>query len=119
MLRHADRYSPAFSKVAYNRLLKGEIHEKDMWKYSSFWYKDFDVMAEKTALRHLLIHNGPMTAETSRLLIKAVEKDGSVMSLSDSGEIVATDEIMAFQDLVEETQPEFTNVEEKVNLEDL
>lgn len=119
MVRHADRYSPAFSRAAYNKILNGEIHEKDMWKYSSFWYKDFDAMAEKTALRHLLTHNGPMTADTSRTLIKAIERDGAVMSLSDSGDIVAIDEGTAYQNVIEETQPEFTSVEEKVNLEDL
>ena len=51
MLCHADRFSKAFSKESYKKLLAGQIPEKDMWKYSSFWYKDFDAMAYKTMLR--------------------------------------------------------------------
>lgn len=50
MLCHADRFSKAFSKEKYKELLAGQIPEKDMWKYSSFWYKDFDAMAYKTML---------------------------------------------------------------------
>lgn len=42
MLSHADKFSMAFSAKAYEKLQAGEIPEKDLWKYSSFWYKDFD-----------------------------------------------------------------------------
>lgn len=44
MMEHADRYSPAFNVEAYHAIQRGEVAEKDMWKYSSFWYKDFDAM---------------------------------------------------------------------------
>ncbi len=54
MMAHADKYSPAFSAKAYQKLLNGEIPQEDMWKYSSFWYKDFDGMAKKTMLRQLI-----------------------------------------------------------------
>lgn len=40
MMSHADKYSPAFSAAAYKKLLNGEIPQEDMWKYSSFWYRD-------------------------------------------------------------------------------
>ena len=49
MLNHADTYSQAFSKDAYDKIQNGQIADKDMWKYSSFWYKDFDSMAKKDA----------------------------------------------------------------------
>lgn len=63
MEQHADRYSKAFSLSAYRKLLAGEIPEKDLWKFSSFWYKDFDVMACKTMLRQLLSKWGIMSIE--------------------------------------------------------
>ncbi len=53
MLTYADRYSPAFSAASYEKLQRGEIPEKDLWRYSSFWYKDFDGMALKTMIRRL------------------------------------------------------------------
>ena len=63
MEQHADRYSKAFSLSAYRKLLAGEIPEKDLWKFSSFWYKDFDIMACKTMLRQLLSKWGIMSIE--------------------------------------------------------
>ena len=46
-----------------------------MWKYSSFWYKDFDGMALKTMLRQLLSKYGIMSEEME----KAYEYDQSVI----------------------------------------
>ena len=63
MQLHADRYSPAYSRAAHNRIIAGDIPDKDMWKYSSFWYKDFDMMACKTMLRQLISHWGVMSVE--------------------------------------------------------
>lgn len=71
MLAHADKYSKAFSKDAYKKLQEGKIPEKDLWKYSSFWYKDFDGMAFKTMLRQLIGKWGIMSIE----LQNAIEKD--------------------------------------------
>ena len=59
MLKHADKYSQAFKlngddyKVSYADFEAGNYPQKDTWKYSSFWYKDFDGMAHKTMLRQL------------------------------------------------------------------
>lgn len=39
MLAHADTYSKAFNKEAYQKLLDGKIPQKDLWKYSSFGIK--------------------------------------------------------------------------------
>ena len=69
MLKHADRYSPAFSyygddyHVPYEDYEKGNYNKKDEWRYSSFWYKDFDQMAFKTMLRQLISKWGIMSLE--------------------------------------------------------
>lgn len=63
MLFHADKYSPAFKKEAYSKLIKGEIPNEELWRYSSFWYKDFDGMAFKTMLRQLISKWGIMSIE--------------------------------------------------------
>ena len=75
MMSHADKYSPAFSAAAYKKLLNGEIPQNELWKYSSFWYKDFDGMGKKTMLRQLISKWGIMTAE----MTMAYERDGHVM----------------------------------------
>lgn len=51
-MTHADTFSKAFSRQGYEDLMAGRVPEKDMWRYSSFWYKNFDDMAKKTLLRH-------------------------------------------------------------------
>lgn len=71
MIHHADNYSPAFKIVDYEKLQNGEIAPQDMWKFSSFWYKDFDGMALKTMLRQILSKWGIMSTE----LQTAFEKD--------------------------------------------
>lgn len=63
MLIHADKYSAAFSMKGYEDLIAGKIAEKDMWKYSSYWYKDFDDMAYKTMLRQLISKWGIMSID--------------------------------------------------------
>ena len=63
MIAHADKYSPAFSRGAYIKLQNNEIPEKDLWKFSSFWYKNFDMMAKKTMLRQLIGHWGVTSSE--------------------------------------------------------
>ena len=68
MLNHADTYSQAFSKDAYDKIQNGQIADKDMWKHSSFWYKDFDSMAKKTLLRQLISKWGIMSTEMQQAL---------------------------------------------------
>lgn len=75
MLAHADKYSMAFSKDAYKKLNDGKIPQGDLWKYSSFWYKDFDGMAYKTMLRQLISKWGIMSID----LRTAIDKDMTVM----------------------------------------
>lgn len=62
MINHADKYSKAFNKVTYQRLLNGQI-SKDDYSVSSYWYKDFDGMGMKTMLRQLISKWGIMSTE--------------------------------------------------------
>jgi len=75
MMLHADKYSPAFSADSYQQLLEGKIPKKDLWKYSSFWYKDFDGMAYKTMLRQIISKWGIMSIE----LQTAFERDDTLL----------------------------------------
>lgn len=77
---HADTYAPAFDLKSYHDLLDGKIPQKDMWKYSSFWYKNFHMMAKKTMIRQILTGWGILTPE----LIQALESDGAAIE-NDSG----------------------------------
>ena len=108
MLSHADKYSNAFSKAKYKQLLAGEIPDQDLWKYSSFWYKNFDDMAKKTMLRHLLSRWGVMSIEFQQ----AFESDGQIVETGGDGEII----VPPAQEIV---QPEAAEVVEAVNLDDL
>ena len=77
MLDHADKYSAAFSAEAYANIRAGKVPEKDMWKYSSFWYKSFDQMAMKTMLRQLISKWGIMSIDmqtTYEYEVKAEEE---------------------------------------------
>lgn len=88
MIRHADRYSPAFSakatggkypKVSFADYEAGRYDKNDEWLYSSFWYKDFDGMACKTMLRQLISKWGIMSADMQQ----AFTFDDKVASVSD------------------------------------
>ena len=84
MERHADTYSKAFSMADYEKLKAGQIPEKDMWKYSSFWYKNFDAMAFKTVLRQLISKWGIMSLEMQ----EAYTKDMAVIKEDNTYEYV-------------------------------
>ena len=103
MLAHADRYSQAFSaeatggrypKMSYEDFKAGKVPEKDMWRYSSFWYKDFDGMAFKTMLRQLISKWGIMSVELQQAFEAdneaevTYEEDGS-MSFNEVAQPVA------------------------------
>ena len=74
MLNHVDKYSKAFSKKAYEDLKSGKIPQNEMWKYSSFYYQDFDAMACKTMLRQLISKWGIMSID----MVTAFESDYTV-----------------------------------------
>lgn len=79
MMAHAEKYSYAFSKnggaSSLELLEQGKIPEEDMWKYSSFWFENFDSMAHKTMLRQLISKWGIMSIE----LQTAIHKDMAVI----------------------------------------
>lgn len=84
---HADKYSKAFNLKGLQDLKSGKVADKDMWRYSSFWYKDFDGMAFKTMLRQLISKWGIMSTEME-LAFKA---DMSVMREDNSFDYVDND----------------------------
>ncbi len=110
MLSHADTYSAAFSKTAYEKIQRGEIADKDMWQYSSFWYKDFDGMAKKTMLRQIISHWGVMSTEMQT----AFERDASVSEIGVDNQPIVTPEADLNQPALE---PEEPPIVEKVNLD--
>ena len=89
MMAHADKYSMAFSAAKYQELLDGKIPQNDMWKYSSFWYKDFDGMAYKTMLRQLISKWGIMSIEMQTAFsndMATIHDDGSVDYVDNSAD---------------------------------
>lgn len=96
MEKHADTYSKAFNLADYKKLKAGQIPEKDMWKYSSYWYKDFDGMAFKTILRRLISKYGVMSIEMQ----EAYTKDMAVMK--ENGEYDYVDSPSEEANVVEE-----------------
>jgi len=109
IMNHADTYSPAYSAAAHQKILAGEIPEQDMWKYSSFWYKNFDDMAKKTMLRQLISRWGVMSTE----LQQAFVQDTNFAAIGNGNEIVTTPEKQLPLPI---TQPEATTVVENVDL---
>ena len=84
MMTHADTYSPAFSRKRYENLLAGNVQQSEMWKYSSFWYKNFDDMAKKTMLRQLISRWGIMSVDMQT----ALEHDDTITHDND-GQLIA------------------------------
>lgn len=111
MLAHAEKYSFAFYKngggKALELLEQGKIPEKELWKYSSFWFKDFDGMAMKTMLRQLISKWGIMSIDFQTALDKdmaVIHEDGTA-DYVDNGEDA---EVVSEQDAKEvpESEPE-------------
>ena len=115
MLSHADKYSPAFSAKSFQDIQDGKIAEKDMWRYSSFWYKNFDDMAKKTLLRHIISRWGVMSPEMQT----AFERDSSVSEIGEKGNIVTAEESEPEEAPTIPTTPEATDIKQQVNLNDL
>ncbi len=103
MLAHADRYSPAFSADTAKKIENGEISQSDMWKYSSYWYKDFDGMAMKTMLRQIIGKWGIMSSEIEN----AFEKDSMIASIDNNGEILTEEALEAEkpQEIIQQDEP--------------
>lgn len=107
MEKHANTYSKAFNLEDYKKLQAGQIPEKDLWKYSSFWYKNFDTMAFKTVLRQLISKWGIMSIQ----LQEAFTKDMAV--IKDNGDYEYVDSPTY------EEEPVFVKEEEKKTVKSL
>lgn len=114
MLAHADKFSPAFSAKNMERIENGQVPDNEMWKYSSFWYKNFDEMAMKTLLRQLIGKWGVMSTE----FCSAYEHDNKTVSTDGSGVFSSIEEIPA-PITNAQIAPEATSVAQKVNLNDI
>lgn len=116
MLAHAEKYSFAFymngGAKALELLEQGKVPEKDMWKYSSFWFKDFDGMALKTMLRQLISKWGIMSID----LQNAIDKDMAV--IYEDGKTEYVDEVKT-EDGEVVSEQEFREVESPVHQEDI
>ena len=96
MMAHADKYSMAFSAQKYQELLDGKIPQSEMWKYSSFWYKDFDGMAYKTMLRQLISKWGIMSIEMQQAMdsdMGTIRDDGTVDYVDNSADYESAPEL--------------------------
>lgn len=113
MLNHADKYSNAFNKKDYERLQAGQIPEKDMWKYSSYWYADFQGMAEKTLYRQLISKYGVMSIDMQ----DAYTKDMAVIREDGTPDYVDNDDE---ETVISDVEPiEETSVNDEVNLDEV
>jgi len=117
MMNHADQNSPAFSALAMQQIEAGQVPPDEMWKYSSFWYKDFDAMAKKTMLRQLISKWGIMSIDMQQAYVQ----DSKFIQMDDGGGFVGTPEeapqVEPQQPVI--SQPEVTDAVEQVNLADL
>ena len=125
MLAYADKHSPAFSAKSYEKLKRGEVPEKDLWKYSSFWYKDFESMALKTMIRRLFNSGDVLLSLDMQSVYMA---DGASVSMDSSGSFVfedlesnelpepPTDYVVAEEDIIDDisepTEPEEISFDE-------
>lgn len=112
MLAHAEKYSFAFYKnggaKSLELLEQGKIPEKDLWEYSSFWFKDFDGMAHKTMLRQLISKWGTMSIDLQKAIDKdmaVIQEDGSTDYVENAAEELDNDNVVAEQE-IKEVQPE-------------
>ena len=108
MISHADKYSQAFNKDSYQKLQEGKIPQADLWKYSSFWYKDFDGMAWKTMLRQLISKWGIMSVEMQ----EAYTKDMATINENGTYDYVDTVETSNIEDTVNTDETDYkTDIE--------
>jgi recombination protein RecT len=115
MLAHAEKYSQAFKRnggaKSLELLEQGKIPEKDLWKYSSFWFKDFDGMAMKTMLRQLISKWGIMSIDLQTALDKdmaVIHEDGTtdyVDTQPEQDNVVADQELQEVKEQKEKEEP--------------
>lgn len=116
MEKHADQYSQAFSLDTYRQLQEGKIPKKDLWKYSSFWYKSFDEMAEKTMIRQLISKWGIMSIE----MADAYERDMAVINEDGTPQYIDNEAVSQHEsDLSQANTIDFEEVQEPAGHEQI
>jgi recombination protein RecT len=115
MLSHAEKYSQAFRKnggaKSLELLEQGKIPEKELWRYSSFWFKDFDGMAMKTMLRQLISKWGIMSIDLQNAIDKdmaVIHEDGTTEYVDNQQEqenVVADQELQEVKEQKEKEEP--------------
>ena len=124
MLAHAEKYSSAFYKnggaKSLELLEQGKIPKKDLLKYSSFWFKDFDGMALKTMLRQLISKWGIMSIDLQKAIDKdmaVIQEDGSVDYVennttdAEAADVVVDQELQEVHIDAEEAQGDSSDIE--------
>ena len=124
MLSDAEKYSQAFRKnggaKSLELLEQGKIPEKELWRYSSFWFKDFDGMAMKTMLRQLISKWGIMSIDLQNAIDKdmaVIHEDGTTEYVDNQQEqenVVADQELQEVKEQKEkEEQAESRSIEDE------
>lgn len=123
MIAHAEKYSQAFKRnggaKSLELLEQGKIPEKDLWKYSSFWFKDFDAMAHKTMIRQLISKWGTMSIDLQTAIDKdmaVLHEDGSVDYVEN--QVEAEETVAVEQEYKEVPAESETTVDGQESLED-
>ena len=123
MLAHAEMYSFAFNRNGGGKSLElleqGKIPDTELWKYSSFWFKDFDWMALKTMLRQLISKWGFKSIE----LQAAIDRGKAVIHEDGIPEYVEnehpTDENVVYDQELNEGEAEISQKNISINSEQM
>ena len=128
MEKHAEKYSN-FSIRAKEKLEKGEIPQKELYKFSSHWYTGFNEMAKKTMLRQIISKWGIMSVELQSAFssdMGVINGDGSITYVDNENRTIDTEksvvhelETETLQDVAYESEKEIKKkVVEVVNPDD-
>ena len=98
ILKHAERYSKAFSIEKFNKLQSGELTPQEAEKLmgGSPWYGNFEVMCRKTVVRKLL-NSGYIRLANSAEIKNAIDYDTQVT------EDIIPDMVMPEPNVIEST----------------
>lgn len=99
---HARKYSK-------NYLMKNHQTGKLEINKNSIWATDFDAMAKKTLLRHLLTHWGELSTD----MAIAIENDNNTIKQDSNGSLYSEEEDITVVENAE--MQDFTETEEKAN----
>ncbi len=117
MEAHADKYSQAFNLESLRKLENNQIPEKELYKYSSNWYKNFDEMGKKTILRQLFSKYGILSTE----LQQAIEFEDKSVNIENGSFLPdVPEDIPDIPDIIDDPIPtEVANETEQIDLDKL